>query len=233
VVRAVRGVWGAEKITSPQVKQAVQQFLDSTFKDRLYTGGHEPQQLKCMAVHGVFFNKAAVADYEEYKARLRSRRGKCGKLSDAIISRNPPSVLASGLDESLNEYLMFHGTDPESARGIIETDFKLPKSSKNGQLYGPGIYVAESSTKSHMYCKPNENGWVPILIVRILLGEIHNTVEDRPNVADLKQGCNSGKYDSICGDRRKIKYNFSGWREFIVYNPAAAVAEWLVWCAPK
>eukprot|EP00419_Tripos_fusus_P076151 CAMPEP_0172891804 /NCGR_PEP_ID=MMETSP1075-20121228/144723_1 /TAXON_ID=2916 /ORGANISM="Ceratium fusus, Strain PA161109" /LENGTH=178 /DNA_ID=CAMNT_0013746319 /DNA_START=69 /DNA_END=602 /DNA_ORIENTATION=- len=171
-------------------------------------------------------NIGATADYQEYKASLRDRRGRCGKLRDAIISHNPPSALASDLDESLNEYLMFHGTNPQAAKSIIETDFRIPKSNTHGAVYGPGIYVAETNTKSHMYCAPNDRGWVPILVVRTLLGEIHNTVDENPNGSALERGANNGDYDSVCGDRRNLRYNFSGWREFIVYNHAAAVAEW-------
>merc|ERR1712129_361744 len=105
-------------------------------------------RLKCMEVYKVN-NTGGSIDYEEYKARLRDRRGTCGKLSDAIISCNSPSVLASDLDESLNEYLMFHGTNPQAAKGIIATDFRLPKdSSTHGAVYGPGIYVAETNTKA-------------------------------------------------------------------------------------
>jgi len=186
-----------------------------------------------MEVHRVR-NDKAMADYENYKRSVHNKRGgNCTHLKDAIISRNAPSVLASNLDARLNEYLMFHGTSPAAAKGITETDFRLPKDHAHGAIYGAGVYIAETNTKAHMYCSPDSRGWVPILIVRTLLGSIHNTEEERPDGNALLRSAQRGDYDSVCGDRRKLTWNFSGWREFIVYDHAAAVAEWIVWCKPK
>lgn len=137
------------------------------------------------------------------------------------------------MDASINECLVFHGTSAAAARAIVQTDFALPKAHAHGAIYGGGVYLAESNTKAHMYCQADPRGWVPILIVQVALGIIHNTVEDRPDGAALMRGAQAGTYDSVCGDRRKLKWNFSGWREFVVYDKAQAVARYVVWCKPK
>merc|ERR1712217_381712 len=113
---------------------------------------------------------------------------------------------ANDLDESINECLMFHGTSPEAAEGISDTNFRLPEDDQgaHGCLYGRGIYLAETHSKAHMYCKkPREDGAYAIFIVRAALGRVRVFTDYRPS-NDFKQEVRSGQYDTVCGDRRKL-----------------------------
>merc|ERR1712061_489907 len=139
------------------------------------------------------------------------------------------------LDNVISECLLFHGTSREAAGSIAEKDFQLPRQHAHGGLYGKGIYLAESSTKAHMYCT-EDNKKFPFLIVRAALGDILVVKEDRPNARKLETDAGKAsedRYDTVCGDRRHLKHNFSGWREFIVYEPCQVLTEWIVWCKVK
>jgi hypothetical protein len=225
-------VGDAMRVQDNKVIAAMQTFMDLTFRDRSYKGQFKPQRLQVMEVYRVK-NYSAMADLDEYKNELRERRGVCQPLHEQVLSANPPQELEANSDPTLNEYLMFHGTSAEAANAIIETDFRLPKSHTHGAVYGAGIYIAETNTKGHMYCSPDSRGWVPMLVVRTILGNIHNTDVESPDTDDLLRMANAGVIDSVCGDRRKLRYNFSGWREFIVYDNAQVAVEWLIWCKPK
>jgi len=231
-VRSSTDVGEAERVQSTQTISAMQTFLDQTFRDRSYKGQFKPQKLQVMELYRVK-NYSAMADLEEYKNELRERRGTCQPLNEQVLSANPPPQLEANSDPTLNEYLMFHGTNAEAAHAIIETDFRLPKNHTHGAVYGAGIYIAETNTKAHMYCSPDSRGWVPILVVRTILGHIHDTNVESPDTDELLRMARTGVVESVCGDRRKLRYNFSGWREFIVYNNAQVAVEWLVWCKPK
>jgi len=222
----------AAQVTDKKVIGAMQSFMDQTFRDRSYSGQFKPQKLRVMEVYRVR-NYSCLADLQEYKNELRERRGTCQQLHEQVLSANAPPQLEPNSDTSVNEYLMFHGTNSEAANAIIQTDFRLPKDHRHGAVYGAGIYVAETNTKAHMYCSPDHRGWVPLLVVRTVLGDIHDTDVESPDTDDLERMARTGQVDSVCGDRRKLRYNFSGWREFIVYDNAQVAVEWLVWCKPK
>jgi len=76
----------------------------------------------------------------------------------------------------------------------------------------------------------------PFLIVRAALGDVLEVKESSPDADQLEKDASvsgGAKFHSVCGDRRHLKHNFSGWREFIVYEPCHVVAEWVVWCKVK
>mmetsp|Transcript_86016 Transcript_86016/g.179872 ORF Transcript_86016/g.179872 Transcript_86016/m.179872 type:complete len:116 (+) Transcript_86016:177-524(+) len=52
----------------------------------------------------------------------------------------------SDLDETCNEFYLFHGTNPSAAKAICENSFLMDRAGTNaGTLYGPGLYFAEDS----------------------------------------------------------------------------------------
>merc|ERR1712048_19184 len=167
------------------------------------------------------------------RARIKEKRAnshRCWHPADEILSHGVATGLVEDLDVDVNEFLMFHGTAPEKAKCIITTDFRMPRGDKaHGHLYGAGIYFAESNSKAHMYCEALEDAF-PILVSRVTLGTIKNVTDNSPNAKALYDGAMKGDYDSVCGDRRNLKWNFSGYREFIVYNNDQALVEFLVWC---
>lgn len=53
-----------------------------------------------------------------------------------------------------NEAYLLHGTDPTFAVAILRHPFTVDCACKNGgTMFGPGIYLAESSTKADEYAR--------------------------------------------------------------------------------
>mmetsp|Transcript_50072 Transcript_50072/g.155223 ORF Transcript_50072/g.155223 Transcript_50072/m.155223 type:complete len:101 (+) Transcript_50072:1084-1386(+) len=100
-------------------------------------------------------------------------------------------------------------------------------------MYGKGVYLAEASTKAHMYCAARGDGAFPILLVRATLGLVKDNLDEKTNPAAINSEAEKKVFDTMCGDRRKHKFNFSGYREFVVYDPDQAVAELLLWAKKK
>merc|ERR1712225_40701 len=94
------------------------------------------------------------------------------------------------VDSSVNEYYMFHGTNPAAADGITSGDFRVDLAGSNaGTLYGRGIYLAESVSKSDEYAQENARGERCILVCRAALGYVTYTDEVAPNVDMLVKSC--------------------------------------------
>ncbi|CAK0878863.1 unnamed protein product [Prorocentrum cordatum] len=136
------------------------------------------------------------------------------------------------LDESVNEWMLWHGTTIEGARGICEVDFKQKYAgTQTGSLYGKGIYFAESFTKADEYAGPcggpddAEADLLVVLLCRVVGGRVHYTDQDTPDPHFLSKSVVHGSYDSVLGDREKLKGTF---REFIVYNNDQAYPEYIV-----
>merc|ERR1712039_752210 len=99
----------------------------------------------------------------------------------------------------------------------------------HGELYGPGIYFAESVSKADTYAKPRADGLCGMIINRVLLGNIFVTTERNPSISQLMRKIHSRDYETICGDRTSIQGHFGGWKEFIVYEECQSMPLYLVW----
>jgi len=136
------------------------------------------------------------------------------------------------LDESVNEWWLWHGTSIEGARAICEVDFKQKYAgSQTGSLYGKGVYFAESFTKADEYAgqfgegDDTEKDLLVMLLCRVVGGRVNYTSEDTPDPQILAKSVVHGSYDSVLGDREKLKGTF---REFIIYNNDQAYPEYIV-----
>jgi len=211
----------------------LQQLMDSTFRDRSYQGRYKPTRLDVMEVYEIS-NARVDRDYLSEQRRIRRRRDrKCAPLSDKVLTQDAKDLsIAGGLDQDLNEFLLFHGTSYESARAIMRSKFRLPISHTHGGLYDKGVYFAESSTKAHMYCS-DEGFSAAIFVTQVTLGKIGYITGDPPTGSFLRSKAMSGQHDSVCGDRRHLRYNFAGYREFIVYNSDQVKPRYLLFCRPR
>lgn len=102
--------------------------------------------------------------------------------------------------------------------------------SNAGTLYGPGLYLAENSSKSDEYAADEDSGiyrgLYAMLICRVTCGRILYTDELKPVKSRLTQQCTLEKrYDSVLGDREKTKGTY---REFVVYNSAQVYPECVI-----
>merc|ERR1719359_1185123 len=97
-------------------------------------------------------------------------------------------ILNKRLDEG--ESLLFHGTSPSSAMGILKTGFHLSQAGKStGTMFGYGVYLAEASSKADEYACDDGGGTYPqlnaLLVCRCLVGRPHVVQEagDHVNAA--------------------------------------------------
>eukprot|EP00927_Polykrikos_kofoidii_P067395 TRINITY_DN6288_c0_g1_i2.p1 TRINITY_DN6288_c0_g1~~TRINITY_DN6288_c0_g1_i2.p1 ORF type:complete len:801 (+),score=88.32 TRINITY_DN6288_c0_g1_i2:256-2403(+) len=123
------------------------------------------------------------------------------------------------------ELFLFHGTSLQGALNIAQNDFSTEFSSAYG-LYGPGLYFAESVSKSDEYCDAEvSSGLCTILVCRVCMGN-HIVVENPSGSMDeiIKDLDQSDKH-SVLGDREKERGTY---REFIVYDSSAVYAEYIV-----
>lgn len=134
--------------------------------------------------------------------------------------------LADRLKPEINEWYLFHGSTAENAEKICKHDFRLQYSGKStGSLYGHGIYMAESFTKSDEYCKPNAANEFTMILCRVVGGHAKYTDEVEPDPEDLTSACIEGPYDCIIGDRRRTRGTY---REFVFYDSENVYAEYVI-----
>jgi len=143
---------------------------------------------------------------------------------NAILAR-------ANLCAEANEFYLFHGTKPSAVKAICDDDFELRMAGGNaGTLYGPGLYFAESSSKSDEYADDDKEGifagLYAMILCRVTCGNMHYTDEVRPNVQSLVDSCIRDKtHQSILGDREKCRGTY---REFIVFDKDQAYPEYVI-----
>jgi predicted DNA-binding WGR domain protein len=120
---------------------------------------------------------------------------------------------------------LFHGTASKNIRHILRSGLKVPTTKANGWMFGPGIYLADCSTKSGQYSSSDGRG-VPemLLVCDGALGTPYIAPE-----AKQFDRAPSG-YDSVWGKQRHTKSWSSTlqYNEHIVYNPAQVTIRYLV-----
>jgi hypothetical protein len=131
------------------------------------------------------------------------------------------------LDSNAHEEFLFHGTNDEAAASITKGDFLVNLAGSNaGTLYGKGVYLAESVSKSDEYTKENGQGERCILVCRATLGAVSYTDEVAPDVDALVESCTKGPYHCVLGDREKCRGTY---REIIVYDDDQVYPEYVIW----
>lgn len=152
-----------------------------------------------------------------------------GNVTNSVedLKTSNANLLGPPLDADTNSVWLFHGTNDEAAGFITMGDFLVDKAGSNaGTLYGRGVYLAESCSKSDEYTRPNSEGLHCILLCRAILGNVLYTDEVAPDVDSLVRQCLHGTYHSVLGDREKSRGTF---REFIVYDDDQVYPEFLIW----
>merc|ERR1712232_34511 len=143
-------------------------------------------------------------------------------------SMNAMKALSVGddLERKINEWYLFHGTNPIAADAICSTDFKVSKAGTNtGTLYGKGLYFADCITKADEYSKPNSDGHYAVLLCRIIGGNVRYTDEETPDKEDLVYSCLEGPYDCVLGDREKLRGTF---KEYVLFDSEDVYPEYII-----
>jgi len=146
-----------------------------------------------------------------------------GGLNGVPLTRGPFEALSSllavpPLVERANEVWLLHGTSHSGAAAISSDDFDMARARPTG-LYGAGIYLAESVSKSDEYVEGDDSSGIELfalLACRVCLGNIYYCDEKLPDRRDLEDRCLRQQWHSVLGDRKKTSGTF---REFIVYDP--------------
>jgi hypothetical protein len=133
------------------------------------------------------------------------------------------SISISNLDDTLNEYLLWHGTARESAEAIVRREFETSGASgerARSKRFGNGTYFAEDSTKALTYA-PAENGVQCVLLCRVLCGDMLYTEESLDAQADERR-LKSGKHSVLAHPQRRHA------REFVVSEACQVYPEYLL-----
>lgn len=125
-----------------------------------------------------------------------------------------------------NQAYLLHGTNPTSAVAILERAFAMDLAGNSvGTMFGPGIYLTESSTKADEYAGDDVggeyDGLYAMLVCRVALGR-PLVVEDP---GDYSGQVVYGDYDHVMGDREKAVGTF---REFVLFHEASIYPEYAI-----
>jgi len=201
-------------------------------------GSKVPQHYKVDMVEHVM-NLRSWQVYLRARDRIaekdRGRRPGASLKDEQLLTSSGPAAqllqefrAAGGpLHEELNECLLWHGTLPASADQIAIGDFKLALAgSHTGTMYGRGLYFAEAFTKSDEYARhTDEQGRRAMLLCRCTMGR-YLYVDEEPCARQLEASVLFGEYDSVLGDRRKLRGTY---REFVFFDADLVYPAFLVW----
>lgn len=220
---------------SQEEKAWIQQLLDGTFKNKATRDRDKstplPERYEVVSVmrseHPELWEKFAKRRTEVHN-RVKAR----GK-EDFVVPKTKDA--APGLCERCshpkignpsNEQYLMHGSNPTSAMSILGTSFKVDLAGASaGTMFGPGIYLAEASSKADEYARDENtggsyDGLFAVLICRAVLGR--SFVTEKPG--DFKDKALSGPFDSVMGDREKAVGTY---REFIFFDEGAIYPEYV------
>jgi len=159
-----------------------------------------------------------------HKSGIRARRLRHGHPGEVKPFMTTTRGRLNKLDEDYNEVYLFHGTTPHAAFSIARSEFCISRAgSRRGMMFGPGIYLAENSSKSDEYAKEGEgafHGQRAMLICRAIAGRVLTVQEP----GDYSEKVLSREYDSVCGDRLSAVGTF---REMIFFQEDAVYAEYI------
>ncbi|CAE8621330.1 unnamed protein product [Polarella glacialis] len=115
------------------------------------------------------------------------------------------AVSTENMDFALNELLLWHGTDADSATAIAESGFLIGGAGnavKHGRRFGEGAYFAEDLAKSIAYAPASSAGVRYILLCRTVCGHIWYTEKSSDTNAQ-KAATKIPKAFSPCQPRQK------------------------------
>eukprot|EP00435_Cladocopium_sp_Y103_P015024 s295_g3.t1 len=123
------------------------------------------------------------------------------------------------LSLAANELWLFHGTRESAAECITENEFQVKMAGSNrGTMFGPGIYLADSVTKSDEYTDPDPTGLRTMILCRCTMGR---AVRQEGGGRECMKVCQAGGFHSVKGRRA---YN-----EYIVYDENQVYPEYIIW----
>jgi hypothetical protein len=170
-----------------------------------------------------------VEDFKLWSIFAAKRAEMRKRAQQAPFECDPPTTTSllefsaqKTIDERVNEFWLFHGTSEEAARGIAQSNFRLPTHAGN---FGKGAYFAEDAAKSDGYSRfvststsdADKAGCKIMMLCRVLLGNQHNLIKLNGNKSDTtaERHCVDPNVDSVLGA--------VGAREFLVSRVLSVV----------
>ncbi|KAH3833545.1 uncharacterized protein LOC127877602 isoform X2 [Dreissena polymorpha] len=192
------------------------------------------------------FKKYCNKRQEIFKNLVKQKRGAWPKVEETpnasgkiITSTYFSREMASDLQSEINEVLLFHGTKLDTIDTICQSGFDTRLASRDA-MFGQGVYGAEKPTKADQYTDDQNARTIgqgqikQMFLMRMLLGHCFIcTDQNHPHKYrrapcckckrdDCKEHFDSGNYDSVVGDNKKL------FREFIVYERDQCYPEYLI-----
>lgn len=207
--------------------EAIQELFDKTMKNKWTRDrdGKVPARFVVLQAQKNT-NAQILANYERARAEIKARRAPEESAEFHAKTLIDGNMLSDCLEPDCCEAYLFHGTNPKAALSIAKTDFRLSAAGSNrGSMFGPGIYLAESSSKSDEYANDGNSalhkGICAMLLCRATLGKA--CFVEAPS--DYRGKVTSGEYDCVIGDREKAVDTF---REVVLFNAEQAFPEYVV-----
>jgi len=225
---------------SSRVLKDIQRVMNRTWKaiatrDRK---GKAPRGIRLIAGQRIEDSKL-WANYAKQRETIKSLRGVCisphmldgkpdtGFVKTLIADESSSEMWQDHLDADAKEYYLFHGTPPEAATHISENGFRIDLSGSNaGTMFGRGAYFAENSSKSDEYASEGNGIYrhtYAMLLCRVCCGSFHYMT--RSDQASVDRALNSGRCDSVLGDRES---SVGTYREFVVFKSAQIYPEYVL-----
>ncbi|KAA8544469.1 hypothetical protein F0562_022491 [Nyssa sinensis] len=154
-------------------------------------------------------------DYQLIKKYLETTKDPTDRLElEEVFSleREGESHLS---DKLKNKMLLWHGSRLTNFVGILNQGLRIapPEAPPSGYDYGKGIYFADQVSNSAIYCHPDgENSLRLILLCEVALGEV-NELKAKEDMTKLPQGKNSTKG---LGRKKPQESGYFKWRDEIV-----------------
>lgn len=128
----------------------------------------------------------------------------------------------TGARSNWERHTLFHGTDEDTAKKIIQQGFNRNFSGLNATAYGKGVYFARDAkySSSQRYARPNRAGVQSMFLCRVLVGEycFGRTDVKAPDVADSST---NRLYDTTVD-------NINNPSIFVAYHDAQVYPEYLI-----
>jgi len=213
----------------------MQELLDNTFKHKVTRDRKAGEMLadRFVAVQCIRSEHPALWDkFAERRGEVTSRCKSMqpGEFQEPKTSAACPALAGrcthATVGNPANQAYLLHGTNPTSAVAILGSSFHVDLAGKSaGTMFGPGVYLAESSTKADEYARDDVggeyDGLYAMLVCRAVLGRSFVT-ETAGNFAEQVV---TGDFDHVLGDREKAVGTF---REFVFFHESSIYPEYAV-----
>jgi len=199
-------------------------------------------------------NEELWQQYSMLKTAVQEECRRPIRPGDAIPPMTAHKVSTSGLplsadlDESCNEYHLFHGSSSQKCASIASTNFRTDLAGAGATwkekgkavgtpLYGFGVYLAEKITKADEYSKEvdEDDGILPedaegefytVLVCRVMCGKAQVVTTNEIEVESLRKDVFAGPYHAVLGDRVSVLNK--PYREVVVYEKDQCFPEFLL-----